>query len=710
MWNTDWRLNKLLDGVSVHQKIPWQIGYLFARLMALLARERFATPADLIADTVLSYDDVSEGDTLQAGPYRYTVAADDATDYHLTTSHATDPLKLYAEPEQGVISTEQLGWSDDDDVTTDLIRFWPRFNEGETLLFCHNVNCGFVQLTMPAGFTMAAKKPQVDGINFTTAAFNGNSNPKFRLSDHCSVTDMRFTSDVSATNVTGMVLGGGEDDEAKSLVGASIRGIYLHVAVNLPIRMYNSYQLVVDGCEFRDGQYFLQLNSSEQARITNNVFNSDTAIRPNHEHLKLGQTDINGNVGMFISGNEFIRSARDGIDCTGAMIDSVVERNRFIACGGWTDGASGVGFGGMDIKSDQQERADPEFRNFNITIRENYFEDSHISCVSLWGHEGGSWTDPTDDEILAYTTSEIVLHGNTFIKTGNNSLRSGFGSGTGGNFSLFGDTFLGGASISGGAPQSLVARDIHLELVGDDLSNIMDFEDCENLDLDFRLIETREPIVAGTNYIPIRDSSNIRITAKLDIRHEGLDYIFSVNGTCSDISISLTGQYTGGGAAPTAVYLDTASSGTNHDGITVHDCDLRGFDHVFRTKVSGPGDPATNVSILNNRHIAGDGALIDFMTLSNASDVGGITIVGSRGDGTTDLWTGTTTSVVWDDVSGNSEFTSSQALSVADLPAGYAEQRMFVNDATATTFWSVVAGSGSNTVPVIFDGTDWRVG
>ena len=36
--------------------------------------------------------------------------------------------------------------------------------------------------------------------------------------------------------------------------------------------------------------------------------------------------------------------------------------------------------------------------------------------------------------------------------------------------------------------------------------------------------------------------------------------------------------------------------------------------------------------------------------------------------------------------------------------------RGFVNDANATTFASVVAGGGSNVVPVYSDGTDWRIG
>lgn len=36
--------------------------------------------------------------------------------------------------------------------------------------------------------------------------------------------------------------------------------------------------------------------------------------------------------------------------------------------------------------------------------------------------------------------------------------------------------------------------------------------------------------------------------------------------------------------------------------------------------------------------------------------------------------------------------------------------RAFVTDATATTFASVVAGSGANLVPVFSDGAVWRVG
>lgn len=60
-----------------------------------------------------------------------------------------------------------------------------------------------------------------------------------------------------------------------------------------------------------------------------------------------------------------------------------------------------------------------------------------------------------------------------------------------------------------------------------------------------------------------------------------------------------------------------------------------------------------------------------------------------------------------------SSFVKVSAVTVANLPAAAtagAGARAFVSDATATTFASVVAGSGANAVPVYSDGTDWRIG
>jgi hypothetical protein len=56
-------------------------------------------------------------------------------------------------------------------------------------------------------------------------------------------------------------------------------------------------------------------------------------------------------------------------------------------------------------------------------------------------------------------------------------------------------------------------------------------------------------------------------------------------------------------------------------------------------------------------------------------------------------------------------YTAPAAVLVADLaPASSIGARSFVSDATATTFASVVAGGGSNKVPVYSDGVSWRIG
>jgi hypothetical protein len=47
---------------------------------------------------------------------------------------------------------------------------------------------------------------------------------------------------------------------------------------------------------------------------------------------------------------------------------------------------------------------------------------------------------------------------------------------------------------------------------------------------------------------------------------------------------------------------------------------------------------------------------------------------------------------------------------VATLPTSYTNRREFVSDANATTLGTVVAGGGSNRVPVNYDGTNWRIG
>lgn len=59
---------------------------------------------------------------------------------------------------------------------------------------------------------------------------------------------------------------------------------------------------------------------------------------------------------------------------------------------------------------------------------------------------------------------------------------------------------------------------------------------------------------------------------------------------------------------------------------------------------------------------------------------------------------------------GPSNLTSSIVSGLPSAATAGAGAQRFVTDATVTTFASVVAGSGSNAVPVFSDGTNWRIG
>lgn len=64
------------------------------------------------------------------------------------------------------------------------------------------------------------------------------------------------------------------------------------------------------------------------------------------------------------------------------------------------------------------------------------------------------------------------------------------------------------------------------------------------------------------------------------------------------------------------------------------------------------------------------------------------------------------------DVFAESGVSVGRAVAVASLPsaATYQNGRLYVTDANATTFASIVAGGGANYVPVYSDGTNWRIG
>jgi len=75
---------------------------------------------------------------------------------------------------------------------------------------------------------------------------------------------------------------------------------------------------------------------------------------------------------------------------------------------------------------------------------------------------------------------------------------------------------------------------------------------------------------------------------------------------------------------------------------------------------------------------------------------------------------GTGTVRDWVLVKGANVFRSTKTYTVATLPAaGNKGAKLFVTDANATLtagIGAIVAGAGTNNVPVVDDGTNWRIG
>jgi hypothetical protein len=68
--------------------------------------------------------------------------------------------------------------------------------------------------------------------------------------------------------------------------------------------------------------------------------------------------------------------------------------------------------------------------------------------------------------------------------------------------------------------------------------------------------------------------------------------------------------------------------------------------------------------------------------------------------------------VVLDEIRGLTD-PAPTSVEVASLPSAASAgegARRFVTNANSTTFNSIVAGGGSNNVPVFSDGTNWRIG
>jgi hypothetical protein len=92
----------LPQGAADANAVTTDYGITLGRLLELKA----GTVAQLLADTTLTYSGVGAGDILEAGGFRYEVAASGATDQHVTTAGG---VKLYVLPGAGGYNLKAFG-------------------------------------------------------------------------------------------------------------------------------------------------------------------------------------------------------------------------------------------------------------------------------------------------------------------------------------------------------------------------------------------------------------------------------------------------------------------------------------------------------------------------------------------------------------------------------------------------------------------------
>jgi len=183
-------------------------------------------------------------------------------------------------------------------------------------------------------------------------------------------------------------------------------------------------------------------------------------------------------------------------------------------------------------------------------------------------------------------------------------------------------------------------------------------------------------------------------------------------------AISATGNITGGNLSAVNLVINRISSDDSsfvsiEDGVNVTGAisatgNITGGNVLGGANVNATTHTGTTVSVTGN--------------ITGGNVLGGANVNATTHTGTTVSVTGNITggNVLFGAgvVSGTGNITGgpylkTSSLTVATLPVAAtagAGARSFVSDATATTFASIVAGSGANPVPVFSDGTNWKIG
>jgi len=208
--------------------------------------------------------------------------------------------------------------------------------------------------------------------------------------------------------------------------------------------------------------------------------------------------------------------------------------------------------------------------------------------------------------------------------------------------------------------------------------------------------------------------------------------VFATTGEYITGLMSVTGNITGGNLSAVNLVINSISSDDSsfvsiEDGVNVTGA-ISATGNITSGNLSAVNLVINSISSDDSSFVSiEDGVNVTGAISATGNITGGNVLGGANVNATTH--TGTTVSVTGNITGGNvlfgagvvsgtgnitgGPYLKTSSLTVATLPSAStagAGARSFVSDATATTFASIVAGSGANPVPVFSDGTNWKIG
>lgn len=371
-----------------------------------LIRAIRATGPQLAADTTLSYSGgnnrVQAGDLLMtlAGGFGYQVADSGATDHHMTTAGG---VKLHALPDgEGFIDTEQLGWTDGQDVSALLPPVIAALPAGGKLRVSGFFEIEGNNIQLPGDCELRARVPRVHGF---IRRLGSSQNGLFFTAQRCRIIGLRFRLTVDPANGVGgnrMFL-----DAAVNSTGILIENCDFAGRTGVHVRLRNGTRdWIVRNCRFENGSWMLVLSGGCHDGLVEASYFTGGFTDGNGQSAGEAIKTLRSGTGperVKVLGCTFVSTTRDAIDTTGGCPYWVIDGNHF-----WQSG--------IDLKT-PYELPDRPFsddgKGSEVVLSNNAFYRCNVILVTNY-RNGYDNPFPTAEENDRYCTQNIISTGNKF--------------------------------------------------------------------------------------------------------------------------------------------------------------------------------------------------------------------------------------------------------------------------------------------------------